>query len=255
MSAPSSTELPLLEQLETRVATLLRLPIGGPEPPPGSGQVQVFRAAPRYFQYSLLRWSVKQVFGFLGLGFGFAFITALPDELAFLEFFEWIGVGLFIAQIPFSFAVNYIDYKRRWYLVTDRSLRIREGAWTVHERTMSFANVQNLKIQQGPIARLLGLATLEVRSAGGGGHEAPGGKGQGLGEDLHIAYFRGVDNAEAIRDLILDRLRNLRGAGLGDPDEDHRRHAPTPADGSSATGAARTLLDEARALRLLLERG
>ena len=253
MSEPSPAVPAVLERLETKVATFLRLPAGGPEPPPGSGQVQVFRAAPRYFQYGLLRWSVKQVFGFLGLGFGFAFISQLPDELAFLELFEWMGLGLFIAQIPFSFVVNYIDYKRRWYLVTDRSLRIREGAWTVHERTMSFANVQNLKIQQGPIARLLGLATLEVRSAGGGGHEAPNGKGQGMGEDLHIAYFRGVDNAEAIRDLILARLRNLRGAGLGDPDEDHRRHAPASA--ATATGAARMLLDEARALRLLVERG
>ena len=83
--------------------------------------------------------------------------------------------------------------------------------------------------------------------------KGPGGKGQGLGEDLHIAYFRGVDNAEAIRDLILARLRNLRGAGLGDPDEDHRRHAPVGA--STASSAARVLLDEARALRLTLERG
>ena len=30
---------------------------------------------------------------------------------------------------------------------------------------MSFANVQNLEIRQGPLYRLLGLASLEVRSA------------------------------------------------------------------------------------------
>ena len=265
MTAPS-TEHPRLDRLEKKVATLLRLPLGGPEPPPGSGQVQVFRAAPRYLQYNLLRWAVKEAFGFLGLTAGFAFINVLPPELGFLQFFEAFGVLLFLMQLPFSFVVTYLDFSRRWYLVTDRSLRIREGVWTVHERTMSFANVQNLKINQGPIARLLGLATLEVRSAGGGGSEAPGKRSQGQGEDLHIAYFRGVDNAEAIRDLILARLRGMRGAGLGDPGEEQDQvedaHAhsalerrPALASTSSAAAAARDLLDEARALRLLLGRG
>jgi hypothetical protein len=140
--------------------------------------------------------------------------------------------------------VTWLDYKRRWYLVTDRSLRIREGVWTLHERTMSFANVQNLEIRQGPIARLLDLASLEVRSAGGGGQARAGGdaKHSGLGDDLHVAHFRGVDNAEEIRDLILARLRGIRGAGLGDPD-DARDHA------------ALAVLAEARALRAALERG
>ena len=61
---------------------------------------------------------------------------------------------------------------------------------------MSFANVQNLKINQGPISRLLGLATLEVQQRGRRQAQAPGAKGSGQGEDLHVAYFRGVDNAE-----------------------------------------------------------
>ncbi len=253
----------VLDQFEAAVATLLRLPAAGPEPPPGSTQVRLFRAAPRYLHYKLARWALSQIAAFLGLGIGFGFVSALPDQLQFLQIFEAIGVAAYAIQIPISFGVVWLDFSRRWYLVTDRSLRIREGVWTVHERTMSFANVQNLEIRQGPIPRLLGLASLEVRSAGGGQAHASGGKGSGLEQDLHVAYFRGVDNAREIRDLILDRLRRVRGAGLGDPDEEreHAAAAHSAATHSSAAGAtaaldaARGLLAEARALRVALDRG
>jgi membrane protein YdbS with pleckstrin-like domain len=262
-----------LGQFEEAVATLLRLPAAGPEAPPGSAQVRLFRAAPRYFHYNLARWGLSQVFAFLGLGITFGFVNLLPPQLWFAKFFEAIGVAVYAIQLPISFAVVWLDFNRRWYLVTDRSLRIREGVWTVHERTMSFANVQNLEIRQGPIYRLLGLASLEVRSAGGGQAQAPGAKGKGLERDLHVAYFRGVDNAREIRDLILARLRRVRGAGLGDPDEEREQaaadlgaadraapdHTATEhaisARSASAADAARELLGEARALRALFERG
>jgi membrane protein YdbS with pleckstrin-like domain len=188
----------VLDQFEAAVATLLRLPAAGPAPPPGSTQVRLFRAAPRYLHYNLGRWALSQAAAFLGLGIGIGFVAALPPQLQFLQIFEAIGVAIFALQIPISFGVVWLDFSRRWYLVTDRSLRIREGVWTVHERTMSFANVQNLEIKQGPIYRLLGLASLEVRSAGGGSAQAPGGKRAGLEQDLHVAYFRGVDNAREI---------------------------------------------------------
>src|SRR5690606_10731265 len=103
----------------------------------------------------------------------------------------------------------------------------------------------------------------EVRSAGGGG------KTRGKGEhkrDTHVGLFRGVDNAEAIRAAVLDRIRRHRDAGLGDPDDEPpRTHEPIAApaaasprdalgDGPSLLGAARGLAAEARALREALAR-
>ncbi|HVR30288.1 MAG TPA: PH domain-containing protein [Thermoanaerobaculia bacterium] len=241
------------------MASLLRLPAAGPEPSSGSGQVRLFRAAPAYFVYNLVRWGVSQAGALAGLVVGLGFIAALPPQLWPLRYLEVLGVAAFLAQLPFSLAVVWIDYRRRWYLVTDRSLRIREGVWTLHERTMSFANVQNLEIRQGPIHRLLGLAALEVRSAGGGQAGPSTAQGSGARQNLHVAYFRGVDNAEEIRDLILARLRRLRDAGLGDLDEEEGElaaAAPAPATPLSAmppaVAAAHELLAEARALRALL---
>jgi uncharacterized membrane protein YdbT with pleckstrin-like domain len=172
----------------------------------------------------------------------------------------WHGIELFgliflLVQVPITYTMVRLDYEMRWYIVTDRSIRIREGITSIREMTMTFANIQNLTIRQGPLQRLLKISDLEVRTAGGGsGDEDSQSEEQGRGS-MHIGYFRGVDQAQKIRDSILDRLKRLRDAGLGDPDDDEfARPVPTPAVGADVLKAARDLLDEARALRRCLSR-
>ncbi len=168
------------------------------------------------------------------------------------------GILLYLAQIPLTYAVRRLDYEMRWYVVTDRSLRLRTGVWQVQELTMSFANLQQVVVTQGPLQRALGLANVRVQSAGGGG-SAPG-HAHGAGDSLHAAVFHSVENAGEIRDLILDRLRVFRATGLGDPDDHHRESAHAPATaptpgpaalvaGADTLSAAKELLAEARALR------
>lgn len=171
--------------------------------------------------------------------------------------FVWIwvlkvgGILFYFIQLPVTYAVRRLDYEMRWYLVTDRSLRLREGVWSVQETTMSFANLQEVVLSQGPVQRLLGLGDVQVKSAGGGGaahHPRPG-----QGQDLHTGRFHCVTNAPEIRDLILERLRRFRDAGLGDPEDGHAaRHEPAEhpvgAD-SDVLAAAREAIREAKALR------
>lgn len=159
------------------------------------------------------------------------------------------GFAIYLLQIPITYAVVRLDYEMRWYMVTDRSLRLRHGVWKVSESTMSFANVQQVLVTQGPLQRLLGLGDVKVQSAGGGGGDQKRHHHQ-RGEDMHVGLFHSVTNAAAIRDLIAERLRRFRETGLGDPDEHSvpsiHTTSPTPGD---ALGAARELLTEARALR------
>jgi membrane protein YdbS with pleckstrin-like domain len=159
----------------------------------------------------------------------------------------------YLAQIPLTYAVRRLDYEMRWYMVTDRSLRLRHGVWKISESTMSFANIQQVVVSQGPLQRLLGLADVKVKSAGGGGG---GGHHQHHGADMHTGLFHSVTNASEIRDLILDRLRRFRETGLGDPDDKVAPHAGTPARpcmiSADALSAARELAAEARALRAVL---
>jgi len=230
-----------------------------PEPPLGSpGSVRVFNAAPGYFHYRLAVWIFGQIGTLIGLVVGLAFLAggvefaAIPIGREVAMLLEAVGVGLFLVQLPLSFLMVRLDYRYRWYMITDTSLRIREGLLSVRERTMTFANIQNLSLKQGPIQRLFGISDLQVRTAGGGS-ESVGESKKDLAEamNMHIGYFRGVDNAEEIRDLILGRMRGLKDSGLGDPDEAQHQDAvvESAAGGGHLAAAARELLAEARALR------
>ena len=159
-----------------------------------------------------------------------------------------VGVIVYLGQFFITYATVRLDYELRWYIVTDRSLRVRSGIWRVDEMTMSFANLQHVTFAQGPLQRLLGIADLRVKSAGGG--TVTGGEGQsGQVNPMHTGMFRGVENAVEIRDLILERLRHFRETGLGDPDELRPLAGLRDASEAGALAAARELLVEARRLR------
>ena len=261
----------MLEPIKSLMLRLLAVP---PEPslPAGSAETaRVFRASRRYLQLKLLSWGAAQASTLIGLIFALAIfdLAAFGAELAVRQLpfralapiavtvFEWIeafGLIAFVVQLPLTLLPILLDWELRWYIVTDRSLRIREGVFKVSEMTMTFANVQEVSIHQGPLERLFGIADVRVRSAGGGGG-AGGHDRESEEKSGHIGYFRGVDGAPAIRDLILERLKKQRDAGIGDAEPALRPPAwsgdPTSAD---LLEAARELLAEAKELRRLYAR-
>ncbi|MDQ3388613.1 MAG: PH domain-containing protein [Gemmatimonadota bacterium] len=232
------------------ILRFLRVPPDPYLPAGDAGSVRVFQAGRRFYQYRLLLWGLAQLGTLWGLTIGLLVLQTLPEEAprALLWFGEALGVLAFLTQLPITYAILRLDYELRWYIVTDRSLRIREGIVSVKEKTMTFANIQHITVKQGPLQRLMGISDVEVRTAGGGGSE--GKKGQQGGESMHEAYFRGVDNAEEIRDVIREGVRRHRDSGLGDPDEP--AHTAVVEGGaaapSSATQAAADMVREARAL-------
>jgi uncharacterized membrane protein YdbT with pleckstrin-like domain len=245
------------EQLKQWVLEILRVP-SRPSLPRGAENVRVFRAAPAFYRYRLALWVLAQAGALLGLTFGLAAGTASVGEfdssllnrlLIAAEAFAWGG---FLLQLPLSLMAVRLDFELRWYIVSDRSLRIREGVWHVQEKTMTFANIQQISIRQNPLQRLLRIADVEVRTAGGG--EGKGKEGSS-GGDLHEAYFRGVDNAEEIRTAIQERVRRHRDSGLGDLDDSAPADAVAtvsalaPAADDEVLVAARALHREVRALR------
>lgn len=221
---------------------VLRVP-PTPEPPPGSPP-RVFRAAPNFFILRLLRWGFTQVFAIGGLLWAIYFVqwvgsTKTPRAIVWLltagEIFGWITL---ITEVILGWLIVRLDFELRWYMLSDRAIRIREGIMTVREKTIALANVQNIAIQQGPLQRLLGIADVEVKTAGGGGSSKETERKKG-GDPMHVAYFRGVSNAAEIRDLVREGVRVQRNAGLGDPDEQE----------DDTMAAAAELLREAKALR------
>ena len=124
---------------------------------------------------------------------------------------------LFVAIVPdiVAYLAIHLRYDTTWYVMTGRSLRIRRGIWLLHETTITFENVQNVEIKQGPLQRYFGIADVHVDTAGGGGTEKNGKHGN-LALAGHRGLIEGVGDAARIRDLILSRLRHSKKAGLGD---------------------------------------
>ncbi len=248
--------------LTSLIARFLKVP-PEPEPPMGSpGSVRVFNAASGYYRYRMVKWALAQASTFIGLIIGLGFLAggiefaAIPMSRELAVLLEATGIGLFIVQLPLSFLMVRLDYRYRWYMITDTSLRIREGLMSVRERTMTFANIQNLSLRQGPIQRVFGISDLQVRTAGGGSDVAGESKKE-LAEalNMHVGYFRGVDNAEEIRDVILNHMRGLRDSGLGDPDEPAAATAAASSaavDSNELLAVAQEMLVESKRLRAVL---
>lgn len=194
----------------------------------------------------------KRLHGWAGFKQGCVELALLLPSGAFLLIWgiKIVSFLVYAAQIPLTYAVRRLDYEMRWYMVTDRSLRLRSGVWRVSEATMSFANIQQVLVSQGPLQRLLGLADVKVKSAGGGS----GGHHDHEGSDMHTGLFQSVTNASEIRDLILERLRRFREAGLGDADDKSDVSPDNIGRSSETLSAAREVAAEARALRALLTR-
>src|SRR5688500_2784568 len=225
---------------------LMRVP-PSPTPPPGSPP-RIFRAAPNYFKLRMIRWTITQFFAILGLVMAIYFVGSqvsprMPKYVAWgITIGEILGTIALIFEATVGWLIVRLDFELRWYMLSDRAIRIREGITTVREKTVALANIQNIAVRQGPLQRLLGIADVEVNTAGGGGGGNEMEKKKAGAEPMHVAYFRGVDNAEEIRDLLREGVRRQRDAGLGDPDEVER------ASDSDVDAAIAVLLREARAL-------
>src|SRR5262245_39226717 len=113
---------------------LLRIP-PDPEPPPGDeASTSLFNAAPNFYRYLLLLWVLKSLVGLLAV----SWIVILASVGAFTLEKHGHRSGLLLLLIPgsvltllillrlFALALVRLDFEKRLYVVTDRSLRVRE---------------------------------------------------------------------------------------------------------------------------------
>jgi uncharacterized membrane protein YdbT with pleckstrin-like domain len=155
-----------------------------------------------------------------------------------------LALVIFAVGALVGFVTIQIEWELRYYVLTDRSLRIREGVMLLSEVTLTLANVQEINVEQGPIQRWLGISDIVVDTAGGGA------SGQGAGNS-HRGILRGIDRGSVIRQRLEQRVKERRGAGLGDPD-DHHDHAPALPGPDPFLAALTAVRDEARALHQAL---
>ncbi len=186
-----------------------RVPDQPPAPPAGPGEpFRVFQPAEGYLRY--------QKFWF------WLVLTAVDIPLMGLWIWLLVSIwwlGLLLAPVflvaiigpdLLAYVAIHLRYDTMWYALSERSMRIRHGLWVIQEKTITFENVQNLSLRQGPVERHFGIARVTVQTAGGGGGDGQGGSG-------HTGLIEGVSDAPEIRDLIMDRVRHSKPAGAQVP--------------------------------------
>jgi membrane protein YdbS with pleckstrin-like domain len=208
---------------------LMCVPDDPPNSPPGSGEVRSLKPAAGYLRY-LKMWFWVLAVAFDACLIGAWIIVCLVQPI----------VGLVIAPVVWAVAIVpdviayialHLRWDTTWYVITDRAVRIRKGIWVIHESTITFENIQNVEIRQGPVERHFGIANLMIQTAGGGAATAPGNRG-GM---AHHGLLLGIDRPEELRAMFMARAGLSKSAGLGD------EHQP---DRSSLAPAHRRALEQ-----------
>jgi uncharacterized membrane protein YdbT with pleckstrin-like domain len=223
-----------------------RVPTHPPDLPARPGEtIEHFHPSPGFLRYLKL---------WFWLGLVAIDIWLVIGWIASFFVDRWLGIALtpvflLVTVLPdvIAYIAIHLRYDSTWYVLSDRSLRIRRGIWTIHETTITFENVQDVNILQGPVQRVFGISDVVVQTAGGGG----GKQGEGESSSSHTGLVEGVDNAARIRDLIMTRVRSSRSAGLGDEAHEHREASRSAAPGWTAEHVAvlREIRDGLREVR------
>lgn len=231
--------------LWTLITRWLKAPKDAPTIPAGAGDaVESFKPAPGFLRY---------------LMFWFWIVLAITDIALVIVWIVICVANLIIGLVlllPFivlifapdiiAFIAIHLRYDSTWYVMTNRSIRIRRGIWSIRETTITFENVQNVKVRQGPLQRHYGIADviIETAGAGAGAHGSAGGvTNQGM--------IEGVSDATRVRDVILARLKQSKSAGLGDEAHPGARASASGARAAWSAADLRALAavrDEARSL-------
>lgn len=197
----------LVNLLKPVFVPILRLKMGTPELPEGTSLVRHLRPVQAWLTYrylGVMLGTAGQLFGAL---VGAAVLLSQRHLWSVLLAVLVLVVEAFVLGL--ALVTTRVDYELRHYLVGDRSLRVSMGAWTHHEATLSYANVQNLEVTQGPVERLFGFKSLTVSTAGVDLAAQRAGM-----QSSNVVTLMGLENADELRELILGMLKHHRGGGV-----------------------------------------
>ncbi|MFC6976555.1 PH domain-containing protein [Halomicroarcula sp. GCM10025709] len=137
----------------------------------------------------------------IGVLAGTGILTQLADWVVLVG-----GAGLLIA---FGYVTWWIPafYRTTGYRFTDDEIEYRRGVFFRQKTTVPYNRITNVGTSQGPIQRLVSAGSVGIHTAGYGGQ---------MGAELTIS---GVSDYEAIKEQILDRVRERPAKATESEDE------------------------------------
>lgn len=122
----------------------------------------------------------------------FALLFSAPDEVSTLA--EVIALLAIIAL----FGNEFYSWWRFTYRLGDEELRIASGLFNRNVRSIPYERIQDVNVEQGPLARILGMAKVRLETGSSGSGD------EGVLDAVDLA------EAQRLRDVI--RLRKAGGA-------------------------------------------
>ena len=148
---------------------------------------------PRYLRVSLTGIAVTAVVVAIG-----AVVVAMQTDQAQLALLIGGGVLLLLALVAF---IRVLEVRRLAYQLREHDLSLRSGVITHRVESLPFSRIQHVNVHRGPIERSLGLATLQVSTAG---------------PDISIPGLTAAD-AERIKLLVTERADVVDDDPVGEP--------------------------------------
>ena len=223
--------------IRSLVARFLRVPLEPAKIPVGAGELlDSFHPAPGWLRLNqILRASIL-VFLILATS-AFAVVLAVVVKAPAYLLLLVVPVCVLLPFTWFALIEIRLRYDCTWYVLTERALRIRRGLIVIQESTITYENIQNVAVRQGPLQRLFGISNITVETAGGGGASTQGGATL-----AHGGLIEGISQAEELRARIMKQVRSSRSAGLGDEYQEQLELEAGPRVGDGAGWAEITVL-------------
>ena len=118
----------------------------------------------------------------------------------------WIGIAVFVGGLALVLLAGWVRRVFTRYRITTKHLMIRTGILSRNESSASLDRVQNIRVVQSPVERLLRTGSVDFDTASGEAADAE-------------LRFVGIDNPRHLRDRILAAIEEVRAkdrqGGLG----------------------------------------
>ena len=163
-----------------------------PEHPPtlpakNDEQVSAFKPSNGFLKYLMFQFWVGLVVIDGVILIGWLVLTVVNPLLGII--LSPFALALAIIPDIVAYLAIHLKYDTTWYLLSDRSIRIRRGIWIIHETTITYENIQNITVHQGPLQRYFGISDLLIETAGGGDSSNPG-----AASSSHCGLIEGMEN-------------------------------------------------------------
>lgn len=143
---------------------------------------------PKYLRLIYYRIAIT----FLFMGAALAFLLLVSDE-GWPPALTWILAGFILFISVYSLIISKLSFPYRGYLIREKDLSYKRGLLTFKLSSIPYKRIQHVELNQGVLAKRMGLASIKIFTAGGSS------------DDLSIPGLP-IETAKQIRAFLTEKI-------------------------------------------------